>query len=96
MEGFAKIEGFEWDEGNKDKNFKKHKVSNGECEEVFFDEYKKILKDAIHSGAEDRYILIGKTTNGRILFTVFMIRNNMIRVISARDLKKKEQKIYGE
>jgi len=85
---------FEWDGGNKDKNWIRHKVRDEECEEIFFDVTKKILKDILHSGKEKRYILIGRTKKERILFLVFTIRQNKIRVISARDLKKKERKLY--
>ena len=86
--------GFEWDNGNKGKNFLKHKIKDEESEEVFFDCNKKILKDKLHSGKEERYILIGKTKKRRLIFLVFTIRKNKIRVISARDLNKKEHKLY--
>ena len=85
---------FDWDEANKRKNFKKHKVYDEECEEIFFDPYKRILKDIIHSSKEERYILIGKTKLKRLLFLVFTIRKNKIRIISARDLNKKENHLY--
>ncbi len=92
MFSFKNIVGFEWDKGNKTKNFEKHKVNETECEEVFFDSEKKILKDTFHSKDEERFILIGKTKNNRYLFLVFTIRKNKIRVISARDLNKKERR----
>ena len=85
---------FEWNKGNRDKNLEMHGVSDEECEEIFFDSKKKILKDAIHSINEERYILIGQTKLKRILFLVFTIRKNKIRVISARDLNKKEKHLY--
>lgn len=85
---------FEWDKGNRDKNFIKHGATDGECEEVFFDTNKKILKDIHHSNKESRYILIGQTKLQRSLFVVFALRKNNIRVISARDLNKKEIKLY--
>jgi uncharacterized DUF497 family protein len=85
---------FLWDKGNKGKNFIKHKVSDQECEESFFDQKKKIFKDVLHSHHEDRYILLGKTKEGRILFIVFMLRQERIRVISARDLNRKERHLY--
>ena len=65
---FEKLTGFEWDSGNKKKNFSKHKVVDEECEEIFFDPEKKILKDVFHSGKEDRHILIGQTKKQRLLF----------------------------
>ena len=69
---------FEWDKGNQGKNLLKHVVSDEECEEVFFDERKKILKDVLHSGKEERYLLLGQTKEKRILFIVFTIRKNKI------------------
>lgn len=86
--------GFEWDNGNKGKNFLKHSIKDEECEEIFFDYKKKILTDKIHSGKEERHILIGKTKKQKLIFLVFTIRKNKIRVISARDLNKKEYKLY--
>ena len=94
MKTVRKIIGFEWDAHNRDKNLAKHRVTNEECEEVFFDERKNILKDLLHSGTEKRYIVIGSTKESRVLFVVFTIRNTKIRVISARDLNKKERHLY--
>lgn len=85
---------FEWDHGNQDKNFLKHGVRNQECEEAFFDQKKKILRDTLHSGKEIRYVLLGKTQNWRVLFVIFTIRRTKIRIISARDLNKKELYLY--
>jgi len=85
---------FEWDKGNIDKNLIKHQVSDTECEEIFFDAEKKIKKDPLHSKKEKRYILLGKTKEQRLLFIVFTIRRQKIRIISARDINKKEAKLY--
>ena len=86
---------FEWDEGNQEKNYIKHQVAKTECEEIFFDNNKIMLKDKFHSDNEDRYIILGKTRKKRILFIVFTIRNNKIRIISARDINnKKEKQLY--
>lgn len=85
---------FEWDSGNKNKNYKKHGVSDQECEEVFFDTHKKILKDIFHSREEERYVLLGETKKSRRLFVVFTMRSGKARVISARDLNKRERKLY--
>lgn len=94
MIDFSKINGFEWDMGNYDKNWAKHKVEWQECEEAFFDSGLKQYKDKLHSGKEERYIALGKTAHGRILYIAFTIRNNKIRVISARDLNRKEMYLY--
>jgi uncharacterized DUF497 family protein len=85
---------FIWDQGNRDKNWRKHKVTNQECEEAFFDKKKIIYKDVFHSEDEERLIVIGKTEKGRLLYAVFTTRDEKIRVISARDINKKEVKFY--
>ena len=87
---------FDWNKGNKNKNLENHGVSDEECEEIFFDPHKKILKDILHSTNEERHILIGKTKLKRLLFLVFTIRKNKIRIISARDLNKKEKYLYEQ
>ena len=86
---------FEWDKGNIDKN-KKHKVEDKEAEEVFFDTKRFIFKDKLHSGTEERFKIIGKTKKKRLLFIVFTKRNNNLRIISARDINKKEVYLYEE
>ncbi len=85
---------FIWDSGNIDKNWIKHKVKNTECEEIFFDKNKVKLKDILHSGYEERFIVLGKTKKNRLLFVVFTTRNNKIRIISARDTNQKEKRLY--
>ena len=86
---------FEWDSGNSGKNKRKHEVEDWECEEVFFDPRKVTLKDKLHSGKEERFILLGKTRQSRLLYIVFTVRNEKVRVISARDItKRKEIELY--
>ncbi|RPI13181.1 MAG: BrnT family toxin [Ignavibacteriae bacterium] len=93
MELLDNITGFEWGEGNINKNWVKHKVSNSECEEIFFYE-PSIGEDTKHSKAEKRYAAYGMTANGRYLTIIFTVRNDKIRVISARDQQKKEKAEY--
>jgi len=88
--------GFEWDKWNLDKNKNKHSVSHLECEQVFFNYTLLLFNDIKHSKHEARSYVLGKTDNGRLLFVVFTIRDNLIRVISARDMSKKERAIYEE
>jgi uncharacterized protein len=85
---------FEWDQGNSEKNWISHHVKNEESEEVFFDEKKKIAKDVFHSGKEQRWILLGKTKKGTILFVVYTMRQQIVRIISARKINKKEAILY--
>ena len=84
---------FDWDAGNISKN-KKHGVEYWECEEVFFDQKKVQSKDMIHSGDEERFIVLGKTKKERLLCLVFTIRSGKVRIISARDINKKEVYLY--
>ncbi|MBM4152050.1 MAG: BrnT family toxin [Kiritimatiellaceae bacterium] len=91
---FSQMTGFEWDDGNRDKNRLKHKVSNGECEEVFFNQPLIILEDNAHSQNEARYAAYGVTDDGRRLMICFTVRKTKIRVISARDMHKKERQFY--
>lgn len=92
---FNKVDGFEWDKGNNEKNFLKHNVSKTECEEIFISKV-VINKDFIHSSLEERFYAIGITFKNRFLFCAFVLRNKKIRIISARDANKKERTIYGQ
>ena len=91
---FEYIVGFNWDEGNRDKNSNKHDVSNWECEQVFFNEPLLLVDDIKHSSSEIRMYVLGRTDDNRELFVSFTVRNSLIRVISARDMHRKERKIY--
>jgi uncharacterized DUF497 family protein len=92
-EGSAPTE-FDWDKGNIAKNQEKHKVGFIECEQVFFNKPLKIYRDKVHSQLEKRYIALGITDRKRKLLISFTIRNNKIRVISARDASRKERSFY--
>lgn len=96
MEGYnAHIEAFEWDTGNTFKSKQKHSVTNQESEEVFFNTPLIVLSDPLHSADEVRYLCLGTTHAGRRLFLSFTIRDKtVIRIISARDMNKKERTIY--
>ena len=96
MIDFSLVTGFEWDDGNRDKNWEKHQVSNSECEEVFFNLPLMLQPDNAHSQSEARNFVLGQTNAGRRLFIVFTIREEKIRVISARDMNKRERMIYEQ
>jgi len=85
--------GFDWDEGNRDKNELKHGVSQEECESVFMED-PIIAFDQNHSIKEIRLVIFGRTFNDRLLSVFFTIRGKKIRVISARDQSKKEKIKY--
>ena len=87
---------FEWDGHNVNKIWNKHRVKFSEAEEIFFDERLKITPDIPHSEKEQRHLALGKTREGRYLFVVFTERKGKLRVISARDMSRKERRGYRE
>lgn len=84
---------FEWDKGNSDKNSKKHNVTNKEAEEVFISKPFILLEDVKHSSNEKRFQALGRTNKRRKLSIIFTIREK-VRIISARDMNKKERRGY--
>ncbi len=92
------IIGFDWDTGNERKSVDKHSVSKEEAEQVFFNKPLLILEDDAHSGNESRFHALGMTDNQRLLHISFTLRHQgkSIRVISARDMHKKERKFYEQ
>jgi uncharacterized DUF497 family protein len=90
----SKCIGFDWDDGNVLKNWEKHRVSASECEQVFFNRPLVTSPDVVHSSDEARFYTLGKSDSGKHLFIVFTVRNNFIRIISARDKNRKERNAY--
>jgi uncharacterized protein len=88
--------GFEWDEGNAEKNWEKHQVSRLECEQLFFNQPLVVAADGNHSQGELRHYALGQTEKGRRLFVVFTIRGDLLRVISARDQSRAERRLYDQ
>ena len=95
MTNLTDITGFDWDEGNARKN-EKHNVSMAEAEQVFFNEPLLVLENSKHSKKEPRFHALGKSDEKRQLHITFTLRQagEKIRVISARDMHKKERAIY--
>jgi len=87
---------FEWDRGNREKNWAKHGISTKEPEDIFFDKRSLTTKDVKHSTIEDRFQVLGKTVKGKYLTVYFTVRSNKIRVISARPMSRKERKQYEQ
>lgn len=90
----SQCSGFEWDEGNAEKNWRKHHVSPSESEQIFFNQPLVIAPDEEHSQKEPRYLALGQTDVKRRLFIVFTIRKNLFRVICARDMSRREREAY--
>jgi len=93
MKVFKKPLEFSWDKGNIGKNLK-HNVTDKEAEESFFDKRRKTFRDRLHSNGEERFRIVGKTKKGRLLFIAFTMRGKKVRIISARDINKKEVYLY--
>jgi len=98
MINWAQVTGFDWDEGNSRKNAEKRGVSQFEAEEIFFNEPLLVLEDSRHSQAEARFHALGETDDERLLHITFTLRHNgtLIRVISARDMHRKERAVYEQ
>lgn len=97
MIDFAPITGFDWDRGNALKN-DKHGVTMLEAEQMFFVAPVVVTPDEQHSRTEPRYRALGQTLLGRKLAVIFTLRadNSRIRVISARDMHRKERTVYEQ
>jgi uncharacterized DUF497 family protein len=91
---FSRYVGFEWDPRNSDKIWQKHKVSPFECEQLFFNQPLVVAPDEAHSHTEPRFYVLGRTDAERLLFLVFAIRKNLVRVVSARDMSRAEREVY--
>ncbi len=98
MIDLEQIVGFDWDEGNSRKSADKHDVSQAEAESIFFNDPLLLLENPGHSQRERRFNALGKTNQDRLLHITFTLRANgaLIRVISARDMHRKERKFYEQ
>jgi uncharacterized DUF497 family protein len=93
MHDLTRVVGFDWDAGNSRKSADKHGVTQAEAEQVFFGERLLVLADDRHSLGELRYHALGYTDDGRHLHITFTLRGDgrLIRVVSARDMHRKEK-----
>jgi uncharacterized protein len=87
--------GFEWDEANRGKSERKHGIAAAEAEEALLND-PLCQVDRRHSGAEQRYVALGVTNDGRRLFLSFTVRRSRVRIISARPMSRKERVAYEE
>ena len=95
---WTQITGFDWAQGNARKSAKKHFVHQSEVEQVFFNRPLLVLADNKHSQKESRYHALGVTDDQRQLHITFTLRKSetLIRVISARDMHRKERAVYEQ
>ncbi len=92
----AGLEGFEWDEGNSDKNWRRHAVRQVEAEQTLLNRPLLLALDVKHSQQEPRFIALGETDAQRRLAVVFTVRGPRVRVISARSMSPAERRIYDQ
>jgi uncharacterized DUF497 family protein len=98
MLDLLRIHGFQWDAGNGRKSTDKHGVSQSEAEQAFFNEPLVLVQDYRHSDAEPRYNALGRTDDNRLLHITFTLRGegHLIRIISARNMSRKERTRYEQ
>jgi uncharacterized DUF497 family protein len=98
MIDLEQIADFDWDDGNSRKSADKHDVSQAEAESIFFNDPLIVVEDVRHSETEQRLHALGKTVQNRLLHITFTLRQKgtLIRVISARDMHRKEPKVYEQ
>ena len=103
MVNFEHVAGFEWDHGNARKSVEKHDVSQAEAEQIFANDPLIVTDDLAHhdlahNESEPRYHALGRTDASRLLHVTFTLRSNgtRIRVISARDMSRKERQRYEQ
>lgn len=85
---------FEWDDAKAQMNEHKHGVSFEEAASVFEDPLSLTIRDEAHAQAEDRFIDIGESRQGRLLVVVYTERDEVIRIISSRLATRRERTTY--
>jgi uncharacterized protein len=88
--------GFHWAAGKTNKNRVLHQAAQTECEQLFFNRPLLVVPDEGHSQGGRRYAALGQTTAGRRLAVIFTTRGSLLRVISARDMSRRERRVYAE
>lgn len=88
--------GFAWDPRKAGRNLAKHGVSFDEAKTVFDDDLFLVFEDPDHSAEESRYIIMGQSTQGRLLVVAYTERTDTIRLISARRATRQERRVYAE
>jgi uncharacterized DUF497 family protein len=85
---------FEWDPKKARSNVRKHGVSFDEAITVFTDLLSLNMPDPDHSADEQRYLVLGTSTRGRLLLVAYAERPPRTRIISARRASRPERRSY--
>lgn len=89
---------FEWDENKNQSNQQKHSISFEEAKTVFYDENALLIDDPDHSEEEERFIILGLSSQAKLLVVCHCYRasETVIRIISARKATRKETQYYEQ
>lgn len=87
---------FEWDSNKASRNKVKHGITFVEASEVFADQYSSTVADPDHSHDEERFLIFGKSRQGRYVVVAFTERGDRIRLISARQMTRREREAYEQ
>lgn len=85
---------FEWDPNKAESNVQKHGVSFREAATVFGDPFAYTFDDPDSSDEELRFLTVGLASTGRVLIISHAERRDKVRIISARELTRRERKLY--
>jgi uncharacterized DUF497 family protein len=86
----------EWDDKKATQNLQKHGVSFEEAATVFSDPLSLTIDDPLHSDQEDRFVILGQSSQQRLLVVVHAEHEDTIRIISARQATPRERANYEE
>ena len=87
---------FEWDVTKADANLRKHDVSFNEASTVFADPLAMLMPDPDHSVGEERHLVLGASSAGRLLVVSHAERPPRTRLISARPATPNERQQYEQ
>ena len=87
---------FEWDGAKALENIRKHGVDFEEASSAFADPLSVTIPDPEHSANEERFVLMGLSSNSRLLVVVHLERGDTIRIVSARAASRHERRNYEE
>ena len=86
---------FEWDPDKAEANLRKHGVSFEEAATLFGDPLARLVDDPEHSVEEERFVLFGRSSTGRLLAVMHTEHRAVIRLISAREATPRERRQYA-
>lgn len=86
----------EWEDEKDKANAKTHGISFAEAATVFYDPLEMTVPDPDHSHSEQRFLIFGESSSGRLMVVSYTTRGEVYRLISARKLTASERKLYEQ